>query len=270
MFIFPVSKCTRICFTKHKSASCLFGFLNWMVKKIQLLFTKELHFETRNLFHDFNHLIFFPKQVEMFHIIRTSPELQNWHFRWHMVVSGPSDTWGKLALRRPERCVNLTWQRAAKPGQIILTGIPSRGGSAWNPGSPHLPPFQQKVSSGANSWHAQRQDPEPAPSHCSAGLPRLAASGRRPPPHTGACPSPAQPCGPRRPFSPPNRQTSSRLRCCPSWTTGALSGPASPGPRSAWTSLQPLFWSSFQAEANTGEPPRFLDFTLTSRKRCRS
>lgn len=95
--------------------------------------SKYSTFETRESVPHFNDLIFFPKKVEMFHVIRTSPL----HFRWHTVVPGPSDTWGKLKhLGDPRECESDMTAEAAKPDRGIRTGTREGGGSAWNPGFP--------------------------------------------------------------------------------------------------------------------------------------
>lgn len=189
-----------------------------------------------------------------------------------MVVSGPSATWGKLKhLGGPRECESDMTAEAAKPDRVIRTGIREGGGSAWNPGFlPSLAPLQQKAPFPVRTPHRlTARTQSSAPSHCSAGLPTSGCW--RPPasPHTGACPSPAPALVvPARPFSPPNRQTRAGSGCCPSGTTGGSERSSQPRTRSAWTAVcSRCFEAPSKQKPTLGSPPRFLDFTLTSRKR---
>lgn len=162
---------------------------------------------------------------------------------------------------------------AAKPDRVIRTGIREGGGSAWNPGFPPISrssPAKGSLSSArANPASPDRQDPELRTFPLLCGSPhvwlwRLPAS-----PHTGACLSPAPALVvPRRPFSPPNRQTRAGSGCCPSGTTGGSEQSSQPRTQSAWTAVcSRCFEAPSKQKPTLGSPPSFLDFILTSRKR---
>ena len=176
----------------------------------------------------------------MFHVIRTSPL----HFRWHMVVPGPSDTWGKLKhLGDPRECESDMTAEAAKPDRGIRTGTREGGGSAWNPGfPPPLAPLQQKAPFAVpvrTQHRGTARTQSSAPSRSSAGLPAsvepasvpAGCRGRRPLPTRAPVRVQLQPWwSPRGPSLLLTRRPKPALGAAQTGPPAALSRPASPGP----------------------------------------
>lgn len=78
-----------------------------------------------------------------------SSELQNFHFRWHMVLPHPSDTPGMLKhLGDPRECVIWHDSWRGKADRSLRTGIREGAGFFWNPG---LPPHLSSKST--RMWH---------------------------------------------------------------------------------------------------------------------